>query len=155
MPLSGVDRETGEFGGDEICVKCNSLINQETGEWEEPVGSRNSFKIPSLAEDKPKKAKPTTKLCCSNKYTILLMVITLIMILPKVGVTLWLFIEVMLHLYIHRKPHLMVRYPLHRLAMAEFCGICQAERCKDRVGKLQDMRTSKMRQYFKSMPIGT
>lgn len=79
--------------------------------------------------------------------------ITLSVILPDLAITLWLLVETVYHVYLHRNRAIG---PLNRgLLVSEFCAICQSERSMTLIGKLQDVRTNKMRQYVKNIPIGT
>lgn len=151
--------ETGEISEDIICVKCNSNVNEETGELENV--SKDLFKIPiqNVPVKKKTKVRMKCEMCKHGKYSILLLLVTFAVLLPAFALFLFLGIETMLHYYFHKvnSSHkykaTTFRAKVHWLLYSHFCAFCQSERSMNVVSKLQDERLERMRKYVKKIPI--
>lgn len=153
------NEETGEICEDIICVTCSSNTNNETGEIE--VQQKSLFKIPFQQSIPTKeKVKSVKQLKCEKckrgRHSLILLIITLTMVLPSLGVFLYIMAESLLHQYAHtyhNKKGPSFRNKLHCLFYSQFCAFCQAERSMDLIGKLQDERLAKMRKYVRNIPL--
>uniref|UniRef100_A0A0A9WZI5 Uncharacterized protein n=1 Tax=Lygus hesperus TaxID=30085 RepID=A0A0A9WZI5_LYGHE len=147
-----VCRETGEIAAELLLtISCRSgELNPETGEWEKRNG--RPFKIPQKVTPPRKQVTECDgKKCCGGAYVIWLALITLMMFAPSYGVTLWLAMETLYHLYAHKKPG-MYQHPLHFFFFSEFCAYCQSKVRMDKVQRLQDRR---YRHYTSNIPMVT
>ncbi|BES98641.1 Hypothetical protein NTJ_11456 [Nesidiocoris tenuis] len=150
--------ETGEVVAETLLtVSCRCRLrcsNPETGESE---GRERPFRVlnPQCQPgpvSRPENAEVNKKRkCCGGRYVITLAIVTLMMLAPAYGITVWLLIECLYHLYTHSRPN-MYRHPLHQFFFAEFCTYCQYETRMKKVGQLQDRR---YRHYISNLPMGT
>lgn len=154
------NEETGEICEDLICIKCNTHVNEETGEVEEK--QKELFKIPiqqELEAKKKNRTKTKCEMCKHGKHSLIFLLVTLSLLLPTFTILFYICLESFFHTYIHKanKPHHKraqnIRNKLHCLFYSEFCAFCQSEKCMDRVSKLQDERMARMRKYVKNIPI--
>uniref|UniRef100_A0A182K9B2 Uncharacterized protein n=1 Tax=Anopheles christyi TaxID=43041 RepID=A0A182K9B2_9DIPT len=91
-----------------------------------------------------------------NSTAHLLFLLPLLFMTPKLFALVISFVEVMLHMWAHRKnstngnPDVYYRSPMH-VVTRQFCEICRHERLMGRVGKLQDVRMKQMQNYFRKV----
>lgn len=91
-----------------------------------------------------------------NSTAHLLFLLPLLFVTPKLFALVISFVEVMLHMWAHRKnstngnPDVYYRSPMH-VVTRQFCEVCRHERLMGRVGKLQDVRMKQMQNYFRKV----
>ncbi|XP_035908466.1 uncharacterized protein LOC118510581 [Anopheles stephensi] len=91
-----------------------------------------------------------------NSTAHLLFLLPLLCVTPKLFALVISFVEVMLHMWAHRKnstngnPDVYYRSPMH-VVTRNFCELCRHERLMGRVGKLQDVRMKQMQNYFRKV----
>ncbi|XP_053672473.1 uncharacterized protein LOC128722816 [Anopheles nili] len=91
-----------------------------------------------------------------NSTAHLLFLLPVLFMTPKLLAVVITFVEVMLHMWAHRKntangnPDVYYRSPMH-VVTRNFCELCRHERLMGRVGKLQDVRMKQMQNYFRKV----
>uniref|UniRef100_V5G5Z9 Uncharacterized protein n=1 Tax=Anoplophora glabripennis TaxID=217634 RepID=V5G5Z9_ANOGL len=144
-----VDKETGE-------ILYPALYNSETGEYEGDVvvPQKIRFRIPFQEEEPDKKPYNAPKSHPQDREFIKAAVFLLpaaILLYPVVFVGTML-LETILHCWVHKinktlkSDGVYYQSPLHGITK-EFCSRCREFDAVEQIGKLQDVRSSKLTKY--------
>ncbi|XP_058065817.1 uncharacterized protein LOC131215441 [Anopheles bellator] len=166
-----LDKETGEVSSyraepdarrprSKFLVPKQYLRNQCGIVARKPVASAAAPSVACASMACRQKMIPMTKEEVTVGYKCsahLLYLLPLFFMTPKLFALLISFVEVMLHMWAHRKngaggrrQDVYYRSPMH-VVTRNFCEVCRHEQLMGRVGKLQDGRMKQMQNYFRKV----
>lgn len=143
-----IDTETGE-------ILYPSLYNAETGEYEGLITLPQKIKFRIPPQQKLNKMHNIPIKVNKHELELLTAAIfllpTIILFYPILSIFIFI-MEIILHNWVHKKNKTLrddtfyYKSPLHCI-VKEFCGRCKDLSTKEKITKMQDKRTDKMRKY--------